>query len=547
MMAQGKRKPGQSPVGDGIRWVWNGLGHVGEALISPVMAPVTTGSKPVRPTGGHATMFKPFATGGNRPSRPSRPRPKPVPGRPAGTSQYGTHVPAGTRPDGGGTRRPSGGSSGGTRGGSSGGNRGGSSSGTRGGSSSGNRVVRRPSKPQTYKGPNGEIRQYIGGGVRQGSGTRGGATGRGKAEKDPLEKLVDEIIASRIAPIQDARRQLREQSVADVIQQQRLGTTYDQKLDALRADAQLDHGAALAQAARLRGHSEEDIAAYQEWSKNLLAPTHGGTGDATVAETGDQIKSASDASFDAMGAEIASRGQDMNDWTSKQQVAGQALTGELVNQERLRRAAAEREFASEIAQQKGQRAEMLYQMQQAEREAALKEQAAAQAFGLDMAKLQQQTAYQNGQLALGAARLEQQAQGAQGGKPKVEYGQYKKYGIPKVYDKAISGVYSRVLKDKRDGKLPEPWRNTFSMLTDSGLGAGFAARLASDWWKDSITRSTPLKIRQMFANRGVPVGIQKEIITRFFGPRGWAGSGSAQASVQNGTTGIDILDSFNRG
>lgn len=64
------------------------------------------------------------------------------------------------------------------------------------------------------------------------------------------------------------------------------------------------------------------------------------------------------------------------------------------------------------------------------------------------------------------------------------------------------------------GKDNGPWREAYTRLTASNVGVSKAqaARLASQWFPGSITRSTPAKLVAMFNRLGVPTSIQKQIM-----------------------------------
>lgn len=408
-------------------------------------------------------------------------------------------------------------------------------SGAAGGGSAG-----KPRKPKTFKHPDGSIRPYLGRGAKPGGGRNA------KPAKDPLEALVDEIIASRTQPLEEQRRQTTEQSIGNITQNNRLGQMYHEQVGDIRQDANLDLGAALNKAAELRGISQETIAANQEWLKSLMGPTAGGTGDAQVAEAGAENLGAVGASADAMAQEIASRGQSLNNYMGQQQVIGRTQQREMNQQELLRRSAAHREIDGQIAGQKGQRAEMLHGMRAAERDQALKEAVAQQEWGLKASQLElqaqraaQQAAYQAGQLQLGADRNKIAAHNAT--KPKdpkapADSELPGKYGnVPKKYDSAIDKAYSEIfagMNVKDNPKTPEvekptvrkPWRDGHRRLLDIGLDPTAAAFIVTKWFPESITRSNPYNIRRMLTNRGVSLGAQRRIITQFFGVQGWKSS-----------------------
>jgi hypothetical protein len=86
-----------------------------------------------------------------------------------------------------------------------------------------------------------------------------------------------------------------------------------------------------------------------------------------------------------------------------------------------------------------------------------------------------------------------------------------------------------------------PWREAFNRLTDPatvGMSPDQAAQFSTHWFKDSITHSTPQKIRTMLEGRGVTPTMQRAIITQAFGKKGWdiaVGHSAASASANDPT------------
>lgn len=84
-----------------------------------------------------------------------------------------------------------------------------------------------------------------------------------------------------------------------------------------------------------------------------------------------------------------------------------------------------------------------------------------------------------------------------------------------------------------------PWREAHARLTapEVGMSADQAALFASRWFKSSLTRSTPAKIKTMLEGRGVTPAMQKQLITSAFGPKGWLDvTRSPAAAVANNPT-----------
>lgn len=403
----------------------------------------------------------------------------------------------------------------------------------------------KPSKPKTFKHPDGSIRPYLGRGAKPGGG------GNAAPAKDPIESLVDEIIASRTQPLEERRRQTTEQSIGNITQTNRLGQSYNNQVRGIRQDANLDLGAAMTKAAELRGISQETIAANQEWLKSLMGPTAGGTGDADVAQAGAETLGATGAASDAMAQEIASRGGSLNDYMAKQQVVGRTHQAEMNQQELLRRSAAHRDIDGQIAGVKGGRAELLHGMRSAERDQQLKEAVAQQEWGLKASQFElqaqraaAQAAYQQGQLELGADRNAIAAHNAtkpaaaKPAKP-AESTQGRFPGIPKRYDSAINDALKLVQSLQGKDKLEKPWRQSFEMLGARGLSPAYAAMVASRWFPESFTRSNPYNMRQMMQNRGVPPRIIKDLLVRHFGENAWALSAR---ETEMGQTAQNILE-----
>lgn len=67
------------------------------------------------------------------------------------------------------------------------------------------------------------------------------------------------------------------------------------------------------------------------------------------------------------------------------------------------------------------------------------------------------------------------------------------------------------------------WREAHSRLTapEIGMSADQAAMFATRWFKDSIARSTPKKIKSMLESRGVTPTTQRQIIMGVWGRKGW--------------------------
>jgi hypothetical protein len=370
------------------------------------------------------------------------------------------------------------------------------------------RVVRRP---QTFTDGTGQVRRI--------SRTTSTPAPRPAAKPaDPIKALVDDIIAGMNAPLDNDKKTLAEQSAGNINQTNRLHDFYDQQVGGIKQGAGMDFGTALQRAAELRGISADTIAANQDWLKGLTGPSGGGTMDAQIAQASGETTGAVNAANDQLAREIAGSGESLGDLLDTQRVAGRAAQRELNQQELLRRAAGIREIDRTKAENAAQRPMLEQQYRSQAAEQALKQQVAEAEWGLKSAQAQSLDNYRQGQLALGAARLEQQNE-PKATKPPAPG----RYGnIPKRYDTAIGKVWSDLNHrfNSEDG-LPAPWRTAHQALVDQGLNPTAAAFLASMWFKDSITGSTPQNIRTMLANRGVSPAAQRRIINQAFGARAW--------------------------
>lgn len=378
-----------------------------------------------------------------------------------------------------------------------------------------------------------------GGGVRRG-GSGGGRRGAAPAgpQVDPIKAIVDDIIAGMNQPLEEQRRQLVEQSAGNIDQTNRLHDFYAGQVGGIREDANADFGAALARAAELKGISASTVGQWQEFAKGLAAPGNGGTGQQQIADAAGHTASDLAAVNDSLTRDIAAEGQSLSDVMAQLQVAGRAGQREMNQQELLRRSAGQREIDAAKAANSSQRGALTRQIQNEERDAALKQQVAQAEWGLKSAQAQSLDEYRQGQLALGAAKLQQQAaaDAAKATKPPAPG----RYGnIPKRYDAAIKSVWDDLNRRfSSDDGLPAPWRTAHQALVDQGLDPSASAFLATKWFKDSITGSTADNIRKMLANRGVSVAAQRRIIMDHFGPNGWrqsqaTGLGGAVAGAGN--------------
>jgi hypothetical protein len=346
---------------------------------------------------------------------------------------------------------------------------------------------------------------------------------------DPLSKLVDEIIAGQNVGLEGDKKAIIEQSAGNVNQTNRLSDFYDQQVGAIRDDATDDFGRMVARAAELKGISADTIAKNQDYLRSLMGPSNGGTGQQQAATEAAQTQGAVAASADNMIHDLEGEGQSLGTTMAQLQASGRAAQREMNQQEALRASAGIRDLDRAMAENKGKRPEMLYQMQQAQQAAALDQAIAQQKLGVDMAKLQSEDNYRQGQLALGAARLDPQA----AGHAADDHADPSIYGnIPKKYQAAVKEAYDHVFTQEKgpDGKptgnripVAQPWRTAWNLLTDrAGLNPTTAALLASKWFPDSINSSDPRHILALLANRGVSTPAQRRIITQYFGPGGWA-------------------------
>jgi hypothetical protein len=376
-------------------------------------------------------------------------------------------------------------------------------------------------RPLTFRGADGQIHRTS---QRFRNGQPAPRPARpGRPKVDPLEKLVDDMIAGSTKPYENDKKALVEQSAGDVNQLNRLHEFYDGQVGAVRDDATADFGSMLARAAELKGISADTIAKNQGWLRSLAGPSNGGTLDAQVAQSGAETLASVQGANDSLARDIQSQGQALNDTMAQLQVSGRAAQRDAVQQELLRRQAGVREIDRGIAEMRAKRPEMLYQMRQAEQDARLKQQVAEAEWGLKTAQAQSLDNYRQGQLALGAARLQNDISEGSATKPPAPG----RYGnIPKRYDSAIKSVWTDLNRrfNSEDG-LPAPWRTAHQALVDQGLNPTSAAFLATMWFKDSITSSTPENIRTMLANRGVSTAAQRRIINQHFGPRAWGSIG----------------------
>lgn len=350
--------------------------------------------------------------------------------------------------------------------------------------------------------------------------------------RDPLDSVVDSIISSSVAPIREEQRQMQEQSAGDVLQQKRLGETYDHRVAGVQDGAKLDLGAAVAEAAKLRGYSDDTIRQYQDWSRGLMAPTHGGTGDALVAESERQVRDATGSAFDSMGRELAARGENLGGWLARQRDAGAAQTRELVNQELLRRASANRGFEAQVGAERAKRGALKYDALQKEREYAFQ-------------KLSADRSYEMQKAALGMDKYKTDLAAGQfyddlGYKQSKDAADNKGiYGLGKDRDEAIRQVmtaWGAGLQNQTDedgnvilgdnGKpvgptIKNPWRELFDLLgSQAGLTSDQAALLATKTSPNSIRNAkhgVPGVIR-MLRSRKVSEAVQRFIVRSNFGP-----------------------------
>lgn len=437
--------------------------------------------------------------------KPSRPKPKPSKPRPKPRPRPN---PTPSRNGSGGPSRPS------SHAGHSH-----SSSGVSGGAS-------KPSRPRTFTDGNGVVRR-----VR--------TVNRKSAppKKDPLEEMVDRIIASQVKPLEDLRTRNEAQSRGQLDQNDRLSEAYDQRVGQIRSTANIDLAASLAKAAELKGISAETVAKNQAWLMSLMGPDGGGGGRAAASADTQDTAAMVGAANDSIARDVAGSGQRLSDVLGAAQAGGRGMQREFAEQERRRLVDANREVDSQIAGVRGKRAETLYQMQAAEREAALKEAVAQQEWGLKTAQFDADNAYRQGQLGLASDRNRIAAFNAAngGGGKAVDPGRYG--NIPKRYDKAIQDVWDRLNRDDDpetvdvdESAIASPWRTAWSLLSDrAGLNPTTAALLASKWYPVSVSQgaTNPFNLRKLLANRGVSVAAQKSIIDRGFGP------GTYQRLVKN--------------
>lgn len=497
------RYPGSSGGGSSLTGI---IGAIGDAFSS-------TGSKPTpawqRPGAGHvpvdwrnpASSPRPVQGPGLghhgdvwRPKPKPGPKPKPRPIQGPGLGHHGDYW----RP------KPAGG----TRGASSSGSRSPSAEGLSNGAS---RVVRRPA---TFTDGNGVVRRVRRSSTRTPAGPK----------VDPLEKLVDDMLAGSTLPYQNDKKALVEQSAGNVDQLNRLHDFYDGQVGAIRDDANVDFGSMLQRAAELKGISADTIAKNQEWLRSLSAPGAGGTGQSQMDAAAAQTSSAVAGANDSLARDLQGQGRSLNDAMAQIQVAGRAAQRDAVQREMLARQAGEREIDRDITEIRAKRPEMLYELRDQQMLRTIQQGAAEANNWLDQAKLQSLDSYRQGQLALGADRNAIAAARLQSGNranPSI-YG-----NLPKRYQGPVLDVYKALhpkdnvsTKDVDESIVANPWRAAFERLTEQAhLNPNAAAALATRWFSESLgpDKTNPFNLMTMFRNRGVAPGQQRRIIDGIYG------------------------------
>lgn len=400
-----------------------------------------------------------------------------------GTTKPTTKPPKLTKPLGG-TRAPAGSRNG--------------SQATVGTSNAPSRTVRRP---LTFTDSRGTVHR-----VRRTS-TSTATAGQAKPAKDPLEALVDEMLAGQALPLENDKKALVEQSAGNVNQLNRLHDFYGNQVEGIRTGANADFGAMLQRAAELKGISADTIAKNQEWLRSLAGPSNGGTLDAQAGQSGAETLANVAGANDSLARDISARGTSLNDTMAQLEVAGRAAQRDAVQQEMLAQQAGVREADRNIAELRAQKPAMLAEM----RDKALQrqmEQAVVEAkTGMDMAKFQSLDNYRQGQLALQAERLKQDS--------KEEPGRYG--NLPKRWNETIDQVLANLEKQASSPHgIQRPWTQAFEQLGDRGLAPFAAASLATRWYGDyAREHSNPVSFMRLLGQ--LNAGQQRHIIDSIWG------------------------------
>lgn len=367
------------------------------------------------------------------------------------------------------------------------------------------------SRPRTFTDGSGTVRN-----VKPARTPRTPAKTAGP-KVDPLQALVDQMISGMNLPMKNEKKNVAAQSMGNINQTNRLSDFYDQQVQGIQGQSNMDLGAMMNRAAELKGLSAETIAKNQEYLKSLMAPTNGGTGDAQVADAAGHTQSDLAGMNDQMAQELAGAGGSLNSRMGSYRVAGRAQQREMNQQELLARAAQQRELDQQMLENKAKSPQMLYEMRAAQQEADLKAQVAQAEWGLKQQSQASTDAYRQGQLAIDAARLEMDANKPAKQEAPGIYG-----NIPKRYDERVSKVYDQIMSGVGGGVVKTPWREAHKQLVNAAnLNPTTAALLASKWFPESITSSNPKNIRSMLSSRGVSLPAQRKIITQYFGADGW--------------------------
>lgn len=423
-----------------------------------------------------------------------------------GTTKPTTKPPKLTKPLGG-TRTPAG--------------SGGAGNAVSGHQSAPSRTVRRP---LTFTDSRGTVHR-----VRRTSSSTATA-GQAKPTKDPLEALVDEMLAGQALPLENDKKALVEQSAGNVNQLNRLHDFYGNQVEGVRAGANADFGAMLQRAAELKGISADTIAKNQDWLRSLAGPSNGGTLDAQAGQSGAETLANVAGANDSLARDISAQGTSLNDTMAQLEVAGRAAQRDAVQQEMLARDAGVRETDRNIAELRAKRPEMLYQMRAQAADQALKQQVAEAEWGLKKSQFDSLDNYRQGQLALQAERLKQDGREERG-----RYGNLPKRWDP-VLDKILEGLQKQA---NSEHGIQRPWTQAYEQMTDHGLAPFAAAREATNWYGDyAREHSNPVSFMRLLAQ--LNPGQQRNIIDSIWG-RGTfktLPALTAQHNLQSGVSGV---------
>jgi hypothetical protein len=373
--------------------------------------------------------------------------------------------------------------------------------------------------------------------TRPSAGTPAAPPHAAKPAVDPIQQIVNDMIAGMNAPLKDQARQLNEQHLGNVNQNDRLGEFYDQQLQGIQKGADTSLASAVQRAAELKGLSAETIAKNQAYLHSLMGESHGGTQEADTAAAGQRTASDLAGYNDQMAREVVGSGQSLDTAIGGYRAAGRANQREQDQQDALRTAAGQRDLQAQQAMNSAKAPQLRQELQAQQAEQRLKQAVAEQTFGLKAASQNSLDAYRQGQLALQKGRLNLDAVKAQLAAQRLPSGEAPgRFGnIPKKYDSAIAEVYDEIYKglnatvELPDGRIvpspaiTKPWRQTHQELVNIGLNPTAAAFIASKWFGGPAfaQNSNPYNIRVMLANRGVAPAAQRRIIIDSFGPGGW--------------------------